>query len=156
MRGRFIPGTAVLADLTRQAPATLAWTHYWDEARTCLDCSCRFLFFAAEQKYWYEELGFGLDADCVRCVACRKREHGLGKARQRYEELFHREHRAEAESVEMAECCLALIEASLFSKRQTERVRVLLNHACGGVKKDIRFRALMARVVAIETSTSQL
>jgi hypothetical protein len=114
------------------------------------------LFFAAEQKYWYEELGFGLNADCVRCVACRKREQGLGKARQRYEELFHREARTEAESVEMAECCVTLIEASLFGKRQTERVRALLNHACGRAKKDTQFRTLMARVVAIETSSPQL
>lgn len=41
--------------------------------------------------------------------------------------LFHQSDRSPEESLEMAECCLGLIEAGDFSARQTERVRMLLN-----------------------------
>jgi hypothetical protein len=30
------------------------------------------LLFAEEQKYWYEELKFPLEANCLDCVPCRK------------------------------------------------------------------------------------
>lgn len=69
---RHIPGTAVVADLSKQKPATLPVTHYYDIEKRCVECSRLFLFFAEEQKHWYEELGFTLDADCVRCAPCRK------------------------------------------------------------------------------------
>jgi hypothetical protein len=121
-----IPNTAIPADLTRQTRATVPVTHYYDVKRECLDCGKPFLFFAEEQKHWYEELGFGLDSDCVRCVFCRKRQHGLARKRERYEELFHIEYRTTEESLEMVECCLSLIEANVFHYRQTERVRMLL------------------------------
>ena len=68
-----IPNTAVQADTSKQPTATVAVTHYFDSKRTCRDCQRPFLFFAEEQKYWYEELGFRLDADCIRCVECRKK-----------------------------------------------------------------------------------
>ena len=58
-----IPNTAILADLSQQTPATVPVTHYYDVKRHCLDCGRSFLFFAEEQKHWYEVLGFGLDSD---------------------------------------------------------------------------------------------
>jgi hypothetical protein len=72
-----IPNTAVEADLSRQSRATVPVTHYYDVKRTCRDCARPFIFFADEQKHWYEELKLPLEADCVRCVPCRKtqREH---------------------------------------------------------------------------------
>jgi hypothetical protein len=35
---RLIPGTAIAADLTRQTPATVAVSHYYDEERRCSRC----------------------------------------------------------------------------------------------------------------------
>ena len=32
----------------------------------------KFCIFAQEQKYWYEDLGLYVDADCINCFACRK------------------------------------------------------------------------------------
>ena len=57
-----IPNTAIPADLSRQAKATVPVTHYFDVRRQCRDCGRPFIFFAEEQKYWYEELKFKLDA----------------------------------------------------------------------------------------------
>ena len=104
-------------------------THYYDLKRKCRDCGRPFIFFGQEQKHWYEDLGLPLEADCVRCVPCRKREHGVGAKRARYEELFHIMERAADENLEMAECCLALIERGVFNARQTQHVRRLLKQA---------------------------
>jgi len=79
-----VPGTAIEADLERQTPATFPVTHYFDERRICRDCGRRFLFFAAEQKYWYEERGFPLDSDCVRCPPCRKKRQEAIRAHKEY------------------------------------------------------------------------
>jgi hypothetical protein len=125
--GRVIRGTAVAADLTRQTPATIPVTHYYDLERTCRDCGRLFLFFAVEQKHWYEELGFPLEAECVRCHPCRKQEQEIKARHERYQELMHREQLAPEQEAELALLRLDLIEASLFGVRQAELVRAFLN-----------------------------
>jgi len=151
---RRIPDTAILADLTRQTPAMVAVTHYFDLDRVCIDCDRRFIFFAAEQKHWYEELGFGLESECVRCVDCRKREQGLTQTAQRYEELFHVPNRTAAQNLEMAESCLVLIESQVFSGRQTQHVRMLLNKVVDVADPTLQSRRdqLLARVRSLEWS----
>lgn len=121
-----IPNTAVLADLERQTPATVSVTHYFDLERSCRDCGRGFLFFACEQKHWYEELGFGLASDCVRCVECRRKQRGIARQREIYESLFHVRDRSQAQDLQMADACISLIEDGVFHRRQTERVRALL------------------------------
>jgi hypothetical protein len=111
-----IPNTAIPANLSRQSPATVPVTHYFDVMRQCRDCGKPFIFFAEEQQYWYEELGFGLDSDCVRCIVCRKKQQGIGLKRERYEELFHVAERTAEQNLEMADCCLSLVEADAFHK----------------------------------------
>lgn len=152
-----IPNTAIPADLSQQVAATVPVTHYFDVVRTCRDCGRPFLFFAQEQKHWYEELGFGLDSDCVRCVPCRKRQQGIARVRERYEGLFHVRNRSSEENLEMADCCLSLIEQSVFHRRQTERVRMLLNQVIQGPDEhvDARCRDLLARLRAIEGQGGQ-
>ena len=122
-----IPNTAIPADLSRQTPATVPITHYYDVIRQCRDCGRPFIFFAEEQKHWYGDLGFGLDSNCVRCVPCCKKQQAIARQRERYEYLFHLLNKTPAETLEMADCCLSLIETGTFSSRQTERVRMLLN-----------------------------
>jgi hypothetical protein len=141
-----IPNTAIPADLSRQMPATVPVTHYFDAKRQCVDCGKPFIFFAAEQKYWYEELGFPLESDCVRCVVCRKKQQGLELKRDRYEELFHVEARTVEQNLEMAECALSLAEVGVFGKRQLERVRATLKKVPSGAK----LQALWERVHALE------
>ena len=146
-----IPNTAVEADLSRQSPATVPVTHYYDVERTCRDCARPFIFFAVEQKHWYEDLGLPLEADCVRCVPCRKRQQGIASKRERYEELFHIQERTPDQDLEMAECCLSLIEEGVFHTRQTERVRELLKrvHVNTEGEASERFRNLEERLVAL-------
>ena len=147
-----IPNTAIRADLTRQASATRPVTHYFDVKRKCRDCGRPFIFFAEEQKFWYEELAFGLDIDCVRCVPCRKRQQGIANKRKRYEELFHVPDQTTQQDLEMAECCVSLIEASIFHRRQTQRVRQILNriHPGSDEKTQSQYNAIFARLSYLE------
>jgi hypothetical protein len=141
-----IPNTAIPADLSRQGPATVPVTHYFDAKRKCVDCARPFIFFAAEQKYWYEELGFPLESDCVRCVDCRKKQQGLELKRQRYEQLFQIQNRTPEQNLELAECALSLAEVGLFGKRQLERVRAMLKK----ISAEPKLQALWERVHALE------
>ena len=147
-----IPNTAIAADLRRQVPATVAVTHYYDVTRQCRDCGRSFIFFAEEQKHWYEELGFGLESDCVRCVPCRKRQRGAAGKRERYEELFHVPDRTADENLEMADCCLYLIESHTFTRRRLEHVRMLLNTVAAGADdtSTARYDELLSRVRSLE------
>jgi len=152
-----IPNTAVVADSTRQTIATVPVTHYFDLDRVCRECGKRFIFFAEEQKYWYEDLGFGLDSDCVRCVPCRKRQQGIAQKRQRYETLFHISERNTEENLELADCCLSLIESSVFTVKQLQRVRSLLNRipADADETTTARHNELAARVRSVEARNGE-
>jgi Probable zinc-ribbon domain len=123
-----IPNTAIAANLSLQTPATVQVTHYFDVTRKCRDCGSSFIFFAAEQKYWYEDLSFGLDADCVRCIPCRRKQQGISQVQQRYETLFHVSERTFDQNLEMADYCLLLIEAEIFHTRMLQFVRMLLKN----------------------------
>lgn len=147
---RIIAGTAIKADLTRQTSATLPVTHYYDLDKLCRDCGQRFIFFAEEQKHWYEELGFPLEADCIRCPACRKKLHLIAKKRRRYEALFHLSNRGDDENLEMADCCLTLIEEGIFGKQQLERVRMLLKRISVHRRLDVKFTTLTKRLQEAE------
>ncbi len=149
-----IPNTAIAADLNKQVPATVAVTHYYDVERKCRDCQSMFIFFAAEQKYWYEDLQFGLDSDCVRCCTCRKEQQGLTQKRQQYEELFHVVDRAPDQNLALAECCLYLIEKDVFTSQQTQHVRRLLNQLPNEKKYNERADHLRQQLTDIERSMS--
>lgn len=64
-----VPDTAIAADVTKQSAATVPVTHYFDARRVCRKCERPFLFFAEEQRFWYEELGFPLEADALESAA---------------------------------------------------------------------------------------
>lgn len=147
-----IPNTAVRANTARQLTATVAVTHYFDLDRICRDCQQPFIFFAYEQKYWYEELGLRLEADCIRCVPCRKRHRKIADARRRYEVLFHIPEKTAEQALEMADCCLQLISDGVFTQKQTERIRMLLNIAKRLASEDqhLQVSSLYERVIAVE------
>ena len=148
-----IPNTAVPADLTRQSPATFPVTHYFDVKRPCHDCRRQFIFFAEEQKYWYEELGFALKSDCIRCVVCRNKQRGIAQSRTNYEALFHIPDRTVEQKLEMTECCLSLVEASVFHSNQIQHIRMLLNQLSAEVwhGSQAKLSELHDRLHALET-----
>jgi len=148
-----IPNTAIPADLSRQSPATVPVSHYYDVKRQCRDCGRPFIFFAEEQKYWYEDLGFALEADCIRCVDCRKKQQGLERRREQYEALFPITDRTTEQDLDMVDCSLSLIEAAVFHKRQLERLRTILKRLALSPDENTRTRSneFWARLRALET-----
>ena len=147
-----IPNTAVAADLSRQSRATVPVTHYYDVARTCRDCGRPFIFFGEEQKHWYEDLGLPLEADCVRCVPCRRFQRGIAAKRERYEELFHVPDRTVDQLLEMAECGLSLIEQGVFGNHHAQRCRRLLREAESRTGPTPSSRELRQRLDQLATS----
>jgi hypothetical protein len=147
-----VPGTAVEADLSRQTPWSLRpVTHYYDLDKVCKDCGRRFIFFAEEQKHWYEELRLPLGTSAVRCPPCRKRERHIARKRERYEQLVHLPVCSAEETLEMADCCLTLIEEAVFNARQTQHVRMLLNRLAEDKPSDPRYLDLTVRLHAFES-----
>lgn len=69
------PETVLVADTSKQNYAIYPRRYYVDILRNCRECRRPFLFFAQEQRYWFEELQFFVDADCVHCSECRARKH---------------------------------------------------------------------------------
>ena len=55
------------------------------------------------------------------------------------------------ENLEMAECCLSLIEGKVFDRHQTERVRQLLKHAETRAGITGRSNDIRARLNALES-----
>ena len=123
---KLIPSTAIAADLTKQTPATVPVSHYYDEERRCIECRRLFVFFAEEQRYWYEELHFPLDADCVRCYPCRRREQDSEKLRREYEELVTLAKPSPDDLARMAFARLLLVESGRFHSQQLDHVRTFL------------------------------
>lgn len=59
-----------VTDESHEIPSTEIVTSkscYSDIQRLCRDCGRPFIFFAEEQIYWYETLGFSVGAVCVMC-----------------------------------------------------------------------------------------
>lgn len=150
-RDGLIPCTAVKADISKQKPSTFQVTHYYDLERKCCDCGRFFIFFALEQKHWYEVLRFGLDSDCIRCVPCRKKDQRIEQIRRKYEELFHIANRSADQSLTMAEYSLYLIENDIFTSSQTQRIRMLLNEVPDEYQAN-RVECVRQRLRSIERS----
>src|SRR5688500_18355666 len=121
-----VPNTAILANVASQRPATLHVTHYFDAKRVCRKCGRPFLFFAEEQKHWYEELKFPLEADCLDCATCRRDEHRLRALREKYDALLAQTARTETDTLELVDCALSLIESAVFTQKLRPRLRGFL------------------------------
>lgn len=125
--GHLIPGTAIIADPSKQYGSCMVFTHYYDIERKCRDCGRLFIFYAQEQRYWYEELKFPVDADCVRCHPCRKVMREIEQVTRSYEELMALVEPTADQQASMAEHRLILVSAGRFNSRQLEAVRAFIN-----------------------------
>lgn len=137
--------SAIPADLARQNFSTMARLYYVDLLRRCRDCGRPFIFFAREQQHWYETLGFYVDADCVRCPACRRVEHERSARDRRFAKALTRAELTDGELATLADDARALWEQGVL--RNEERLRRALNRARRRIPDHAATRAL-ARLVA--------
>ncbi|WP_435016338.1 zinc-ribbon domain containing protein [Tundrisphaera sp. TA3] len=92
------PDVVVPADLTRQNFTAYPIPHYVDVLRQCRNCGRPFIFFALEQKHWFEDLHFHIhSSQCVRCTECRRRQHHLSERLRRYSRLVVRDDLSDSE-----------------------------------------------------------
>ncbi len=79
-----VPGTAILASGDGPWGPAFSRHVYADLLKPCADCGRDFLFYANEQRFWYETLRLPPDVDCTRCVPCRKLARRLKACLRRY------------------------------------------------------------------------
>ncbi len=119
-----IRGTAILA-----RPMFMGPTMYFDVLKTCVDCGRHFIFHAAEQQYWYEELGFSSGADCIRCVECRKQRQAKERSHSEYQRLIGESRKSLDDHADLVVAALDLYEQGKL--KSFDKVRALLNEALG-------------------------
>ena len=90
---KYFSETAIPANTARQQLSTYQREIYVDIEEQCEVCKRPFLFFAQEQRHWFEVLGFFIDAHCTRCIECRKEEHEVRRLHKSYQKLLEQEKR---------------------------------------------------------------
>lgn len=153
-----IPNTAILAEPSRQVPDSYGGrvAYYYDVRRVCRDCGHHFIFFAEEQKHWYEELGFRLEVDCVRCVPCRRKRRESDRWLTRYHELVAHDPPAPSRCLELAKLTADLIEAGEFPAhpRTFARARMWLNRVGTSGSAGAELSRLRERLRTMESRPS--
>ena len=86
-RERMFPESVILGDASKQNYAIYPRRYYVDVLRECRTCRRPFIFFAREQRYWFETLHFFVDADCVLCPSCRRDSQVIRRRLRRYSDL---------------------------------------------------------------------
>lgn len=76
---------AVRADTSKQHCSICPRYWYVDATFRCRLCGREFCFTAAEQRHWFEELGFWVDALPRHCHECRVRMREMTALRQEYD-----------------------------------------------------------------------
>ncbi len=130
-----IPNTAIRATPGTQIGSCYEITHYFDHGMHCVDCGKAFIFFAEEQKYWYETLKIPVSVQCIRCIACRKVYKHSATLRQRYEELVTSSIRSTDEELELANIGLTLFEEGVIQGKALDKIRSVLNRLEGSLNE---------------------
>ncbi|WP_151173998.1 zinc-ribbon domain containing protein [Pseudoalteromonas ruthenica] len=117
------PETAIKADIEKQNYSIYPRPIYVDIQKKCESCGKWFLFFAKEQKYWYESLRFYIDADCVKCVNCRKKEQEVKHLMSKYEQLLTKSERSEAQTKDLKNIALELFQLGYIrNKNKVDKI----------------------------------
>ncbi|WP_444890997.1 zinc-ribbon domain containing protein [Microbulbifer sp. DLAB2-AA] len=117
------PETAIPANIDRQNYSIFPRKFYVDIERCCIQCRRWFIFFANEQKHWFEGLGFYVDADCTKCVDCRKNDQNIKLMQKRYQILSVKKDRNAKEISELKRIALELFQLG-YIKDQTKVDRI--------------------------------
>lgn len=106
----YFPETVIPANIEKQAYSIFPRALYVDIVERCEVCHRFFIFFAQEQQYWFETLGFWIDAHCTRCYDCRKKDREIRSMQHKYQLLVEKSDRSEAQSRELKQIALELYQ----------------------------------------------
>jgi arsenate reductase-like glutaredoxin family protein len=121
------PESVIIADETKQNYSVMPRPYYVDILKSCRDCQNEFIFYATEQRHWYETLGFFTQADCVRCPKCRVTDQTLRRRFKRYANNISRKDLSEEDFTTLLSDALFLFESGLLKTDQ--QLRRLRNQA---------------------------
>lgn len=79
--------TAIKADTHRQNCSICPRFWYVDAYFNCAKCGAEFCFSCIEQRTWFEEYGFWVDAFPKHCLDCRKALRKLKTLRKQYDAM---------------------------------------------------------------------
>ncbi|MEM1276694.1 MAG: zinc-ribbon domain containing protein [Pseudomonadota bacterium] len=113
------PESAITADLSRQRFGYAPRRVYVDMEQVCRTCRRKFLFFALEQKFWFEVLGFFCDAQCHHCQECRHERHLFQRSIEEYGDLLKKAGKSRKDWGRLEELGTALFELGYITKPET-------------------------------------
>lgn len=116
--------SAIVADVSKQNHSGFPRELYVDIEKTCTICGRAFIFFAKEQQYWYEVLGFYIDTDCVKCIECRNKEKKIKEKALRYEELIKKKNRTHRDIKDLKYVAYDLYEVG-YLKNKSKLAQIL-------------------------------
>jgi hypothetical protein len=141
------PKSAIPADVSRQNYSVRPRLCYVDMLRGCRKCGRDFIFFAREQQYWYEQLGFWVEADCVHCPECRRSDHRLRQRFQRFSQAISKGNVNDEELATLVDDAVSLSEAGVL--RSEQKLRRLKNLARARIPDSPAYRAILERITAL-------
>lgn len=121
------PESALIANPENQNYAVFPRKYYVDVVRSCRTCHRPFIFFAKEQRYWFETLKFFVDADCVLCPVCRRESRNIQRRLRRYSDLFARTNPSRKELMYLVDDAAFLVERGVL--RNMSNVGAVKNRA---------------------------
>ena len=156
--GKIFKNTAIKADMELQKGSAYAVKYFFDEDKTCVHCKRHFIFFAAEQKYWFDQLKFNIAAQGHSCFECRAFANEQKYFKQRYDALTHHGERTNEQSLEMAHMCLSLVESGVFKPRSIQTVQKFLNEIANDDKSPMKGKIakIRHRIEAVQALSKTL
>jgi hypothetical protein len=107
---KYFPESVIEANVENQNYTIYPRQLYVDIEAQCETCKRAFIFFALEQKHWFEELGFYVDAHCIHCIECRKKDQEIRLLNKRYQSLISKNDRTNQEAGELKNIALELYQ----------------------------------------------
>ncbi|MFC5476293.1 zinc-ribbon domain containing protein [Paraherbaspirillum soli] len=126
-RESIFPKSVIIADPTQQNYAMYPRNYYVDMLKKCRTCQRPFIFFAKEQKHWFETLKFYVDADCVTCPRCRRDTQTERRRLQRYSGLVAKEGHSRKELMFLVDDAIYLLARGVL--RDLHRLGRIKNQA---------------------------
>jgi len=150
-RDRIFPETVLAANTEKQNYALYPRKYYVDVERICRTCDRPFLFFAREQRYWFETLRFFVDADCVFCPECRRASRAVQRRLRRYSDLYAKPEPSRKELMFTVDDAIFLVEHGVL--KNLSNVGAMKNRAAKVIPEYPGLELLCAALQAARART---
>ncbi|MCF2846819.1 zinc-ribbon domain-containing protein [Pseudoalteromonas sp. ACER1] len=120
---KFLVGTAIPANTEKQNYGVYPREKYIDIEELCEVCNRPFIFFALEQKYWFEVLRFYIDAHCTKCIDCRKNEQKIKRLQKSYCDLVTNKNRTSRQNETLKKLFVELTRLGIIKHKNNPSFR---------------------------------